>query len=139
MKQPTPAERATRVYTLAQAHKVVQWERLIVTIHKAQEAANYAGRQFGADEMRFFGASLIGLPREMRHGNRVYWVERQTMEHSDHSESVSYALKVWDSSDAKNVETIERSEPLFDPTPAEDQALALDFARRAAFQVGATL
>lgn len=128
--------------TVSQARRAPQWARLIDTIHKAQEDAGYAGRQFGADEMRFFGASLVGMPWEMPQGRRAYWVERQSNEHSDGSVSAVYVVKAWDASAPANVETIHRpdvAEYLTDPTAAEDEAAALDAVRRAAFQVGGSL
>lgn len=113
-----------------------QWQRLIDSIHKAQDAAGYDGRQFGPDEMRFFGASLIGKPVERIARSKsprdfgAYWVERQTLTHSDESVTVAYALKAVYGDALHKVETIAREE-LVSPTPAADAAMALDFVRRA--------
>ncbi len=114
-----------------------QWQRLIDGIHAAQAAAGYDGRQFGADEMRFFGASLIGKPSErVDYRTRdprdfdAYWVERQSLTHSDASVTVAYALKAVYGDALHKVETIAREE-LVSPTPAEDAAIALDFVKRA--------
>lgn len=125
--------------TLAQARRAPQWGRLIDTIHKAQEAAGYGGRQFGAAEMRHFGATLVGMPQETPYGGRVYWAERQEFEHSDGTVSVHYVVKAWDADNPANVDTIYSTpyeEYLVDPTPEQDDKAAQDAARRAAFQVG---
>jgi hypothetical protein len=129
--------------TLAQVDRCPQWQRLIVSIHKAQEKKNYAGRQFGAAEMRHFGETLIGMPVEYvdRHSPAkpehfsAYWVARQTFTHSDGAESVTYALKAIYGDDLAEVYGIDRLD-LTDPTPAEDAAAALDYMRRANLQIG---
>lgn len=130
--------------TLAQAKRMPQWARLITSIHNAQEAKGYAGRQFGPAEMRHFGETLIGKPVERtdRHYPAkpehfaAYWVARQTFTHSDGTEDVTYALKAVYGHDLADVRPIDR-QTLTDPTAAEDEALALDYVRRAAFQTGA--
>jgi len=132
--------------TLAQAKRSPQWQRLIDSIHKAQEAKGYPGRQFGAAEMRYFGATLIGMPAErVNWGTRnpqdfaAYWVERQAFDHSDGSQSVRYVLKVVYGNDLANVNTITQSdetESTFDPSPEWDATTALDFVRRAHSQTG---
>lgn len=126
--------------TLAQVKRSPQWQRLIISIHNAQEAKGYEGRQFGADEMRFFGATLIGVPVEKvapagPKDFAAYWVERQSLEHSDESTSVRYVLKSVHGDDLATVYAIDESE-WFAPSGDMDQATALDFVRRANFQTG---
>lgn len=139
--------------TLAEARRSPQWQRLIDSIHSAQAAKGYAGRQFGEAEMRAFGATLIGMPVEkVGHGYTpraadfaAYWVERQETEHNDGTTSVRYVLKAVYGDDLANVNTI--ADTLTDGTPAEwaasvdptpewDAATALDYVRRAQFQAG---
>jgi hypothetical protein len=125
--------------TLAEAMRAPQWHRLIVTIHKAQEAAGFDGRHFGADEMRFFGETLVGMPWELPEAKRVYWTARQELVHSDGTRSVRYVVKCWDSETPAIVDTIAESESVWNPTEEEDAALLRDYAARAAFQVGGKL
>jgi hypothetical protein len=139
--------------TLADARRAPQWQRLIDSIHKAQAAKGYAGRQFGEAEMGFFGSTLIGLPVEKPGRGytpraadfAAYWVERQETDHSDGTVSVRYVLKAVYGDDLANVHTIASSTDdateaewaaSVDPTPEWDAATALDFVRRAAFQTG---
>ncbi|WP_162815527.1 hypothetical protein [Microbacterium arborescens] len=123
--------------TLSQVRRMPQWQRLIDSIHKAQEAAGYDGRHFGRAEMRAFGATLIGKPAEhVAYATRkpedfgAYWVERQTLTHSDDSVTVDYVLKAVYGDALERVETIAR-ESMHQPTPAQDAAMAADFAARA--------
>lgn len=133
--------------TLAEARRAPQWQRFIDTLHKAQEAAGYDGRQFGKAEMQHFGALLVGMPQEAPRGRAVFWAERTVFEHGDGTESITYALKSWHAEDPANVDRIADATAHttgYDgagtvATPEWDAATALDFARRAAFQVGATL
>lgn len=143
--------------TLAQARRMPQWQRLIDSIHKAQEAKGYPGRQFGADEMRSFGETLIGKPAEYigrgytprAQDFAAYWVARQETDHSDGATSVRYVLKAVYGDDLANVHTITdsneamelRGEPwetCVDPSPEWEAATALDFIRRANNQAGRT-
>jgi hypothetical protein len=129
-------------YTLAQARRAPQWRRLIDTVHAAQAAAGYEGRQFGAAEMEHFGATLVGMPWEMPYSRRAFWAERQSNDHSDGTTTVHYVVKAWDADEAPKVETIWTTpyeEWMIDPTPEQDEAAALDALGRAAFQVGGTL
>lgn len=115
-------------HTLAQAKRMPQWQRLITTVHKAQEAAGYEGRQFGQAEMQHFGSTLIGKPVErVARGKvtefRVYWVERQT-----NGSSVRYVLKSVGGGDLRNPETIV-DRFLEDPSAEDDEATALEFVK----------
>lgn len=134
--------------TLAQARRMPQWQRLIDSIHKAQEAKGFAGRQFGADEMRFFGETLIGKPVEKVASGytpsakdfAAYWVARQETEHSDGSHSVRYVLKAVYGDNLAWVYTIaetEFSDESVNPTAEWDESTALEFVRRAQHQTGA--
>ncbi|WP_217181599.1 hypothetical protein [Streptomyces sp. AC495_CC817] len=136
--------------TLAQARRMPQWQRLIDSIHKAQEAQGFPGRQFGADEMRFFGETLIGKPVEVntrdaatpeaaRRGFAAYWVARQVTDHRDGSQSVRYVLKAVYGDDLASVFTIaetDHSDDSVNPSPEWDAATALEFIRRANHQTG---
>jgi hypothetical protein len=153
----TPTPDHTR-RTLAQARRSPQWQRLIDSIHKAQAAKGYDGRQFGAAEMEHFGETLVGMPvertvssyradtlAERRAGFAAYWVARQVNNHSDETESVRYVLKAVYGDDLANVHTIAEETAHttgYDGTgtvltPEWDAVTALDFVRRAAFQTGA--
>jgi hypothetical protein len=129
----------TRRRTIAEAMRVPEWRELIESVHAGQEAAGYDGRQFGPDEMRFFGATLVGTPWPLPYSRRVYWVERTSLLHSDESTSVRYALKVWDGDTPAKVETIAEEFIGQDPTPEVDDMAARVFVERAAFQIGVTL
>lgn len=130
--------------TLAQARRIPAWQRLIDSIHKAQEAEGYAGRQFGADEMRFFAETLIGVPVEKVNPRTMdardfaaYWVARQVTDHSDGSQSVRYVLKVVYGDNLANVHTIADSgfgAESVNPSAGWEEATALDFVKRAHFQ-----
>ena len=141
-------QKATQRRTLAQARRAPQWQRLIDSIHKAQEAAGYAGRQFGEAEMQHFSAELVGMPQEVgayRGQFAAYWVERTVFEHSDGTESITYALKCVYGDNLASVERIadatahttgyDGAEPA--ATPEWEAATALDFINRAKFQTGA--
>lgn len=129
--------------TLSQAHKMPQWQRLIDSVHNAQGEASYRGRQFGLAEMRHFGATLIGKPVE--HSDypikakdfSVYWVERQSLTYSTGEIMVRYVLKAVYGDDLARVETL-TEQVLEDPSDKEDQGTAIEFVRRANFQVGRT-
>lgn len=125
--------------TLAQARRAPQWQRFIDSLHAAQERAGFAGRQFGTREMQSFGETLVGMPQEAPYGAAIYWAARQENEHSDGSVSVRYVLKVWRPAESAHVETITEDYLPEGFTPEDDAAMALDFARRAAFQIGGTL
>lgn len=131
----------TTRHTLALAMRRPQWQRLITSIHKAQEAKGYDGRQFGKDEMRFFGARLIGTPVEKVARSKdprefeCYWVERTSVEHSDETVSVRYTLKAVYGDDLANVHMIAESE-WFAPSGDMDETTALDFVKRSHFQTG---
>lgn len=121
--------------TLAQAMRMPQWRRLIDSVHQAQAAQGFEGRQFGKDEMRFFGSSLIGKPvthvQKTADEFSAYWVERQELELSDGAHSVRYVLKAIYGDNLANVRTITMSPILMDPTPAADASTAAEFIARA--------
>lgn len=128
--------------TLTQARRIPAWQRLIDSIHLAQTRAGYAGRHFGPDEMRHFGATLIGKPAEnVAHGTgkpadfAAYWIERHALSLSDGSLGVSYVLKAVYGDNLADVHTISRADML-DPSPEAEAAAALDYVRRAHSQAG---
>lgn len=124
--------------TLAQAKRMPQWQRLITTVHKAQEAQGYEGHEFGAAEMKHFDATLIGRPvttvvlsSSTKEEFECYWVERASFEHSDRTCSITYRLKAVYGTDLATVVKVDASEIMHNPTTEEDQATALEFVRRA--------
>lgn len=119
----------TTLRTIAEARRAPQWARLIDSIHAAQEAQGYPGRQFGATEMQFFGASLVGMPESTPYAADTYWVERQSLEHSDGSVTVWHALKVVRGDALHKVDTIAREE-LHAPTPDQEQSARRDAIAR---------
>ncbi len=126
--------------TVSAARRMPQWQRLIATIHPAQESAGYAGRHFGAGEIRSFGVSLIGRPVERVGASPVefaaFWVERQEYPYSDGRVSVNYVVKSVYGDGLANVHTLERTD-LDTLTPAADAAAAVDAVNRAHFIAGA--
>lgn len=135
----------TARHTLAQARRMPQWQRLIDSIHKAQEAKGYDGRQFGKGEMSFFGETLIGKPAEVNgpNGFAAYWVARQVTDHSDGSESVRYTLKAVYGDDLANVHTIKDTtedgtpfEDTLNPSAEWDARKAREYIARASHQIG---
>ena len=129
----------TKRRALAQARRMPVWQRLIDSIHLAQTRAGYDGRHFGPEEMRHFGATLIGKPAENVGTTpadfAAYWIERQALTHSDGSASVSYVLKAVYGDNLADVHTISRADML-DPSPEAEAATALDYVRRAHSQAG---
>lgn len=126
--------------TLAQARRAPQWQRLIDSLSAAEMRAGFSGRQFGRREMESFRSRLVGMPWEAPFSAAVYWAERMENEHSDGSIDVLYVVKVWRPGESALTERIaEQWIPSEDYTPQLDADTALDFARRAAFQVGGEL
>lgn len=128
--------------TVAQARRMPAWQRLITTVHAAQEAKGYEGRQWGAQEVRYFRETLIGKPVELAANSwrtefACYWVVRQVNEHSDGSESIRYALKAVYGDDLANVRTIDDAWAGGNDS-AEDERLAREFITRAQHQTGVT-
>lgn len=138
----TPNDIDTTRRTLAQARRIPAWQRLIDSIHAAQAAKGYAGRQFGKDEMRAFGETLIGKPVEKvgamdkPENFAAYWVARQVFDHSDGSQSVRYVLKVVYGDNLANVHTIADARLSDAEDAAEDERTAREFIRRAQHQTG---
>lgn len=119
--------------TLSQARRMPQWQRLIDSVHLAQAAQGFDGRQFDAKAVEFFRATLIGKPIEQvgaaADDFSVYWVERQELEHTD-SASVRYVVKMVRGDNLAKVETVS-DEILESPTADEDRHAALEFIQRA--------
>ena len=110
------AEDVTRRRLLL-ARKSPQWQRLIDTIHKAQEARGYESRHFAPDVLESFGETLVGFPAEVPASAgrefAAYWVVRQVTSYayplrsSDRgSSSVRYVLKAVYADDLAHVHTI---------------------------------
>lgn len=133
--------------TLVQAYRMPQWQRLIDSIHAAQASKGYPGRQFGKGEMEWFGATLIGKPAVRPASANcefaAHWVERQSYEHSDGSESVRYVLKSVYGDNLAEVHTISEW-PMtksgyaasVNITPEKDAKVAAEFVKRALHQIG---
>jgi hypothetical protein len=133
--------------TVAQARRAPQWQRLIDSVHAAQAAAGYAGRQWGAAEVEHFQETLIGMPYSTPYAAETYWVARTVFPHSDGTESVTYRIKVVRGDALERVDTIADAVAHttgYDgadtvSTPEWEAATALDMIRRAAFLAGVTL
>jgi hypothetical protein len=128
--------------TLSQVRRMPQWQRLIDSVHKAQELAGYDGRQFGRDEVEHFGSTFIGKPVEhvARQSRKpedfaASWVERQAVEMSGET-FVTYVLKTVYGDALAEVKTINRSEPAAGLTPSQDAALAAEFVSRSMWVAG---
>lgn len=119
--------------TVTEARRAPQWQRLIDSIHKAQEAKGYAGRMFGADEARFFGLTLIGMPSTR--SDAAYWVERHSLTHSDESITVAYMLKVVYYDNLAQPHTVAEI-MLEDTTPEQEAETATEYVARAGWQTG---
>lgn len=101
--------KSTTSRTLSQSRRMPQWRRLIDSVHLAQTAQGFDGRQFDPEAMEFFQATLIGTPiehvRERADEFSVYWVERQELEHGG-STTVRFVVKMVRGDNLAKVETV---------------------------------
>lgn len=99
------------------ARRSPNWQRLIDTVHKAQELRGYESRHFAPDVVESFGESFIGYPAEvLKSASRefaAYWVVRQVSSYSPALRSgesghsfVQYKLKAVYGDDLACVHTI---------------------------------